>query len=487
MAEPGRFSGRTPAGGLQSAAVAVLLAGPAALAFASGGYFDVARLVAALVACAVVLAAAAAVPRPLPRGPGGGLALVGLALLFALTLASMAWAPLRGPAYHDAQRLLLYLATLTAAAALLQPRPLARAAEPALAGGALVVTAYGLAGRLLPGIVHQSTSRSAGGRLDQPLTYWNASGSLAAIGFVLCLRLAGDATRPRALRAAAAAATAPLGAGIYLSFSRGALAAVAAGVVALIALAPQRRQLQAVAIGAAAAVVAAVASELLPAVTSLEGGLGSRERQGAAMLAVLLLTAGAAALLQLWLIRGEDDRELPLLRRHPGIGALGVVAVLVVLVGATALSEHGQASRSPEFGARAQRLTSVTSHRYDYWKVAVRTFASHPLAGDGSGSFGVEWLKRRPFREAVRDAHSLYLETAAELGVLGLLALAALVAGVLIAGRRAARADPVLVAGPAAAAVTWATHAAVDWMWEMPAVTLPALVLAGVLLAAERP
>ena len=468
------------------AAATVLLGGPTALAFASGGYFDVARLIAALVACVVLVAVAIAVPDPLPRGRGGRLALAGLAALFVLTLASMAWAPLAGPAYHDAQRVLLYVMALAAAAALLRPRSLARAAEPALAAGALIVTGYGLLGRLLPGIVHESTSASAGGRLDQPLTYWNASGSLAAIGFVLCARLAGDATRPRALRAAAAAACAPLGTGIYLSFSRGALAAVLAGLIALIALAPERRQLRAIVIGIAAGVIAAAASAAFPGVASLDGDLGTREAQGAAMLAILALVAAAAALAQQRAARTETDDRVALVSRIPGFGALGVLAVLAVLVTATAVSEHGSGSRSPEFGARAQRLTSVTSHRYEYWKVAVHTFGEHPLAGDGSGSFPVEWLQRRPFREAVRDAHSLYLETAAELGVLGLIALAAFLGGLLVAGRSAARVDPVLIAGPAAGVVTWATHSAVDWMWEMPAVTLPALVLAGVLLASER-
>lgn len=471
---------------MRVAAATVLLGGPTALAFASGGYFDVARLIAALVACVVLLMVAVAVPGPLPSGRGGRLALAGLAALFALTLASMAWAPLAGPAYHDAQRVLLYLLTLAAATALLRPRRLARAVEPALAGGTLIVTGYGLAGRLLPGIVHQSTSPSAGGRLDQPLTYWNASGSLAAIGFVLCVRLAGDATRPRWLRATAAAACAPLGTGIYLSFSRGALAAVLAGLIALIALAPERRQLRVIVIGVAAGAIAAAASAIFPGVASLEGELGSREAEGVAMLSILVLVASAAGFAQLRGARSETDERVALVARVPGFGALGVVAVLAVLVTATAISEHGSSSGTPEFGARAGRLTSVTSHRYEYWKVAVRMFGQHPLAGDGSGSFPVEWLQRRPFREAVRDAHSLYLETAAELGLLGLLALAALIGGLLIAGRSAARIDPVLVAGPAAGVVTWATHSAVDWMWEMPAVTLPALVLAGVLLAGER-
>ena len=58
-------------------------------------------------------------------------------------------------------------------------------------------------------------------------------GELAALGFVLCARIAGDRSRRRWLRAVAAAATVPLGTGLYLSFSRGALFACAAGLVAL--------------------------------------------------------------------------------------------------------------------------------------------------------------------------------------------------------------------------------------------------------------
>ena len=95
----------------------------------------------------------------------------------------------------------------------------------------MLVIGYGLAGRLLPGIVHLDRSRSAGGRLEQPITYWNAEGTLAAIGLVLCARLAADRTRPVAMRIAAAAATAPLGAGVYLTYSRGAIAGAVLGLV----------------------------------------------------------------------------------------------------------------------------------------------------------------------------------------------------------------------------------------------------------------
>jgi hypothetical protein len=55
-------------------------------------------------------------------------------------------------------------------------------------------------------------------------------------------------------------------------------------------------------------------------------------------------------------------------------------------------------------------------------------------------------------------------------------------AATALAARRVLRADRALAAGPAAAALTWALHAGLDWDWEMPAVTLVAVALAGLLL-----
>ena len=61
------------------AAAACLLAGPTVLAFFSGGFFAEPRLIAAIVAWALVLALAATGESPLPRGLPGALALGGLA------------------------------------------------------------------------------------------------------------------------------------------------------------------------------------------------------------------------------------------------------------------------------------------------------------------------------------------------------------------------------------------------------------------------
>ncbi len=290
-----------------AAAAACLLIAPTALAFFSGGYFGEPRLIAALVVWVLVLALALTGPAPLPRRLPGRLALAGLVLMTVWSALSISWAPLGGPATDNVERLVLYTGALLLAIGALRAPAMQRLVEPALAAGATLVIGYGLAGRLLPGLIHLDRSRSAGGRLEQPITYWNAEGALAAVGLVLCARLAGDRTRPPAVRAAAAAAVAPLGAGLYVSFSRGAIAAVVLGLVVLVAGAPSRAQLRAALIALGTGVAAAVAAAPFPGVASLSGA--HADRDGAIVLVLLALIAGAAAFATLR--PGDRDDPLP--------------------------------------------------------------------------------------------------------------------------------------------------------------------------------
>src|SRR5207249_14532 len=140
-------------------------------------------------------------------------------------------------------------------------------------------------------------------------------------------------------------------------------------------------------------------------------------------------------------------------------------------------------ARSPTERATAARLGSLDSNRYAYWGVALRMWRDHPLRGDGSGSFATEWRRRRKVMDPSKDAHSLYIETAGELGAVGVALLALLFGGVATAGRRLYRRSAAAAAGPLAALLTWALHAGLDWDWEMPALTLIAIVLAGAVIA----
>ena len=467
-----------------TALAASLIAGPTVLAFFSGGYFERPRLIAGLLAWVAVIAAAVLAKRPLPREWPGRLALAGLAALCAWTALSLLWTPIAGSTEDDLQRVLLYLAYLSAATVFFRAAWVTRLLEPLLAAGTVVVTGYGISERLVPDLVDLSESVTAGGRLEQPLTYWNASGALAAIGVVLCVRMTGDPARARDLRIAAAAATVPLAIGVYLSLSRGVLAALAVGLVVLVALAPDARaQVRAVGIALVTSIPACVVAGALPAVRTLGESLATRRAQGLVMLAVLVALAAAAALL----VRREASAARPpgepLHPRHRMLATAGVGVVLLgALLGAAALESKPEA-RNPAFGANPQRLQSLDSNRYAYWRVALDMFADRPIQGRGSGSFVVEWLQHRDVDDPTREPHSLYLGTLAELGLVGFAFLAALVVGVGAAARRLWRANPGLAAGPVAALVLWAAHAGIDWDWEMPALTLIALALAGALIA----
>jgi hypothetical protein len=428
-----------------------LLLLPVIVALSRGGYFDAARLRAGIAAC--VLAAVAAV-LGIRTTTAGKVALGGMAALTAWTALSLTWAPMGGPAIDDLERLVLYLAALVAAAGLLDTR----ATEPALLAGIAATAVYGLSERLLPGVFSLTRSAAAGDRLSQPLTYWNAQGALAAVGLVLAAGLVAGRC-DRRLRIAAAATAPVLGLDLYLTLSRGALGAFAAGVLVLLALHPDRATLRAAILVAAAAAVPAIAAELVfRPVLRADSSAGA----GAGMLVLLIATTIAAAILA----RPREPEPLSWLRP---VAAIALAAALATTVVAAA---HSGRNGAPE---GSSRLTSVESNRYAYWRVALDTFADNPLKGVGSGGYRVEWLQRRHFAETVRDAHSLYLETAAELGLVGLLALGALFGGVAACVRSEAAAGAALAA--------WAVHAGVDWDWEMPGLTLVAILLAGAVIA----
>ena len=159
------------------------------------------------------------------------------------------------------------------------------------------------------------------------------------------------------------------------------------------------------------------------------------------------------------------------LPRRVGLAVGGaVVAALVVVIAATS-AEHGFLGRL--FG----------QNRPLYWHVAWKEWELNRALGSGAGTFDRYWLHYRTVSSFARDAHSLYLETLAELGPIGLALLLALLLIPLLAlhGGR----DP-LLATAAAAYVAFLVHAGVDWDWEIPAVSLAGLACGSAMLVARR-
>ena len=95
--------------------------------------------------------------------------------------------------------------------------------------------------------------------------------------------------------------------------------------------------------------------------------------------------------------------------------------------------------------------------------------------GHGAGSYEAWWAEHGSLAMFIRDAHSLYLEVLAELGVLGfLLLVAAFSAGLvtsMIRLRRLPNEEARDLAAPTAAFVAFGAAAAIDWMWELTVVS----------------
>jgi O-antigen ligase len=249
-------------------------------------------------------------------------------------------------------------------------------------------------------------------------------------------------------------------------------------MVTLVVIAPWREQLRLGAVGLLAAVLGAVAAAPFRSVTSLAGNAALRERQGATVLGLLVALMALSGVAAWWFTRGEASRPL----RLPRFAArLALVLICLGLAGAIVAGAKEHSTRS--LGAGAQRFGTLQSNRYAYWDVALRAFRDEPLRGVGAGGWSVYWLHYRHIDELAQDAHSLPLQTLAELGLVGFALLLVFLGSVAVVALRAHRTVPAAAAGPIAAIVTYIAHSPLDWDWEMPTVTLFAVILTGVVLA----
>jgi hypothetical protein len=169
---------------------------------------------------------------------------------------------------------------------------------------------------------------------------------------------------------------------------------------------------------------------------------------------------------------------------------VAVVAAFAITGPRIATSSTGS-SAAVDYPARgfdpATRLVSTGGTREELWSSALHAFGSNPLLGIGPGTFDLWWSQHTSSRIVTRDAHSLYLETLAELGVPGFLMLLAFLGFALSAGLRGVRSAvrPAQIAAGTtmvAAFLVFAAQAGIDWMWESTAVAvlgLAAITIAG--------
>ncbi len=163
-------------------------------------------------------------------------------------------------------------------------------------------------------------------------------------------------------------------------------------------------------------------------------------------------------------------------------------------------------------------LIPGSSGRWDLWRVAWLDFKSAPAGGIGAGNYVFTYNRDRIRDRYGRDAHSLPLGALAETGLVGGLLLfgsLGLAMGAVLTPRAAAawrmtrqllRPGPTRSVDVAAtssgdrnlhlleretawtmasltAVLLWLLHATVDWLWEMTAITIPALLFLAMALS----
>ncbi|MET1008895.1 MAG: O-antigen ligase family protein [Gaiellaceae bacterium] len=474
-------------------AVAGLLgfAAIAPIAFFDGGYFPTAWGIPALVGLWVATITIIVAPASLHRREA--VALLALAALLGWAALSLLWSSNRSQTVLEIERLTIYLAAL--AALLLVAR---KESVPWLLGGAaaaIVVTCgTALTERLFQDAFGRPEPRiEDAGALYGPVGYSNALGNLAAVGVILLVGFIVHARRPAA-RAITAGMCMILVAALALSLSRGAWLGLGVGVAAAVTLAPGRSRVVGWLLALAVPGVAVVALSLrADALVRRGAAAGTAVEEGHRLaLAIGTISIGAAALAALGpRLLPKDGASIPVRRLALSLGlviALLLVALTIRAGGPSGLAERGgDAFSKPSHGAEpTQRFFSASvSRREQFWSIAWQDFEAHPLAGSGSGSFGRYWLEHRPVGRFVQDAHSLYLETLAELGLVGL-ALLAVALAVPVASAVTARGHP-LVATTLGAFTVYIVQASVDWLWEMPVTTMAAIVCGAGLLLAGRP
>jgi O-antigen ligase len=311
--------------------------------------------------------------------------------------------------------------------------------------------------------------------------------TLLAVGFA-------TDERPLAGRAWAAASTLVLVPTLYFTFSRGAWFALAIGLVAFVALHPRRLQALATVVATAPApAIAVLVASRQEALTGSGAELGKAVHQGHRLALLLVALAVGAAVLSA--ANAAAERRWSGMRLVQQGIAVVVAAALVAGIG-VALARYGSpvslaqrgwhsfAAPPKKIGTNLnERLFSFSgTRRVPQWRVALGEVERHPWTGTGAGTFEQDWNARRPSSFKVRDAHNLYLEVLAELGPLGLATLVAFLGIPLVALARRGR-EPIAAAA-AAVYVAYLAHAALDWDWEMPAVTLTAIACGGSLVAA---
>jgi hypothetical protein len=452
-----------------------------------GGYDPSTWYWGALLAVAALPAAMLAQHRrPEPLSRPIRFALVFFTFYVAWSYLSISWAGSPGDALQGSNRALLYL--LLFADLALVPWTIQTALS------VLLIYALGvgtIAGFFLARLADADNLGAifVNGRLQAPAGYFNATVALFMMGALLSVGLASRRTLPAPLRGLLLGMAA---AGLQLAVSgesRGWLFTLP--FVALAAVLLVRDRIRFI-IAAALPVVATVLvvhrilhiydAQGAHALARAAGSAGSASLIACAVTVVAgTLLAAADTLLRppAWLLRGRRVLAVMVIVLAVGGGAAGAVAATHGHPVAFVKRQWNGFSKEQQPSTSSSRFDVVGSGRYDFWRVALKAFLAHPIGGLGQDNFADYYVKHRRTIEEPAWTHSLEMRLLAHTGIVGFLLFAGfLCAAVVAALRRGSSlgAKGRWVAGCALLPLTvWVIHGSIDWFWEVPALSGPAL------------
>lgn len=508
-----------------SALPTLLIAGALCLVtFLAGGGLNLATItpveIGLTLGCGVGIAAAIVLT---PAGrPAYGLWPTGLLLaLAALCALSVVWSVKPDSSWEDAARLFAYSGVFALAVLLARAAP---ARWSAVLGGvllgAVVVCGYALLTKVFPDVLGSERAYAhTYARLREPYGYWNAIGLAAALGAIGCMWLGARRAGHALLSALAYPAMGIVMVTVLLAYSRGALAALVLGLALWLCLVPLRlRGVVVLCTGALGAGVVVAWDFSQHALTTDDTPLAARVSAGhqlGVLLAAVLVGLTLAGLAIGFLDgRRAGGRAQVQTRRRAGAVLLSVpVIVAIAFAGALTLSHRGLfGSVSHTVGTLTNpnapvpangpgRLTAIGSVRARYWNEALEIFSAHPLLGVGAEGYETARLRYRTAILDVGQAHGFIVQTLADLGLVGLLVVLALLGAWLCAAGRAthpcnrrwsrwrwrriagaeSRYTPERVGllTMVCLVATFGVHSFVDWTWYVPGVACAALLCAG--------
>jgi tetratricopeptide (TPR) repeat protein len=469
------------------------------LALADGGSEVIALSIGSALVWAAILVGIAA--GWLPRSRPGSLAIAAggcLAAVALITGLSAIWASDPGSAFDEAVVALAYAGVFVLVLLAAVPGS-ATTWLAGLAVGLVGVAVLALGARLEPSLFGDGEADLIGvlpaaeGRLSDPFLYWNAlAGAMAAA--VTLLAWFGATAASRGWRTAAIASIPPVALALYLATSRGGVAIAAIGLAVLLLAGRDRlRLLATVALGAAGSAVlilfAASREELVdhPLAPAARDQVAGLELALLAVVAVVAIAAYAAVPA----IARLRDPQVRLRRAHwIATGVAGALLVAGLVVAADPVERWEEFKEPPDVPAAGEArdlfARGGSSGRYQFWSTAVDAFEEDPLKGVGASGYEYYWNAHGSLPQPGPNGHSLVLDTAGELGIIGVAAVLGFAGLVLVggAGRVVAQRESAAGAAPAALAVATAglAQAAVDWTWENPACFAVTVVAAALVL-----